>query len=254
MLAPVAPSAIQANSIVFTLEGPKSSAMPVELDHDGIRQVIADFARSTANARFAGFDGVEIHAANGYLIDQFIRDGSNHRTDIYGGSALSRTRFARELVEAAVGAWDPGNIGIRLSPFGTYGDMHDSDPETTFSTLIEELNPFNLAYLHMVEEFPFSNIQMDTSNPIDKAQLGVFDRLHAMWKGAYIANGGFNSQKSVNYLNRSRSTAISFGRPFIANPDLVERMKNDWPLATADNSVLYGGGAKGYTDFPKCQV
>lgn len=248
--APVAPSAIQADSISFTAQGPKACALPVALDHTGIRETVADFARSAANARRAGFDGVEIHAANGYLIDQFIRDRTNKRTDEYGGSAQNRARFALEVATAVSEAWDAGHVGIRLSPFGTYGDMGDSDPESTFSTLIELLNPLGLAYLHMVEEFPFANIKMDSGRPADQRQQAVFERFHAQWNGAYVANGGFTGDKANNYLRRDRATAISFGRAFIANPDLTERLRHDWPLATSDNSVYYGGGAKGYTDFP----
>lgn len=248
--SPVAPSAIQADSIAFTPEGPKPCAVPTALDHAGIRETVADFARSAANARLAGFDGIEIHGANGYLIDQFIRDRTNQRTDEYGGSAENRARFAVEVATAVSEAWDAGNVGIRLSPFGTYGDMGDSNPETTFSTVIELLNPLGLAYLHMVEEFPFANIQMDSGRPADQSQHAVFDRLHALWKGAYISNGGFTADKARSYLQRGRATAVSFGRPFIGNPDLVERLRGNQPLAAADSSVYYGGGANGYTDFP----
>lgn len=252
---PVAPSAIQADSIAFTAEGPKPCELPVALDKDGIRQTVADFAQAVKNAREAGFDGVEIHGANGYLIDQFTRDRTNQRNDEYGGSAANRSRFAYEVLEAASNAWEPARIGFRISPFGTYGDMGDSDPETTFSTLIERINDFGLAYLHMVEEFPFANILMDSGKPADAGQKAVFDRLHALWRwpDGYIANGGFSAEKARDYLTRGRASAISFGRAFIPNPDLAERLRHGWPLATTDNSRYYGGGAEGYTDYPTYQ-
>ncbi|HEY9193185.1 MAG TPA: alkene reductase [Methyloversatilis sp.] len=249
--APVAPSAIRADSISFTANGPKPCDMPVALDQAGIRETVAAFANAARNARTAGFDGVEIHAANGYLIDQFLRDRSNQRNDEYGGSARNRVRFALEVAQAMADVWDAGNIGIRLSPFGTYGDMGDSDPENTFGTLIEQLNPLGLAYLHMVEEFPFANINMDSGTPADREQLAVFERFRTLWQGAYIANGALTADKAADYVARGRATAASFGRPFIANPDFAERLQNGWPLAGSDNSVYYGGGAKGYTDFPR---
>ncbi len=249
--APVAPSAIQADSISFTANGPKPCDIPVALDQAGIRETVAAFANAARNARAAGFDGVEIHAANGYLIDQFLRDRSNQRNDEYGGSARNRARFALEVAQAMADVWDAGNIGIRLSPFGTYGDMGDSDPENTFGTLIEQLNPLGLAYLHMVEEFPFANINMDSGTPADREQLAVFERFRTLWQGAYIANGALTADKAADYVARGRATAASFGRPFIANPDFADRLQNGWPLASSDNSVYYGGGAKGYTDFPR---
>jgi N-ethylmaleimide reductase len=252
--SPVAPSAIQADSIAFTASGPKPCAPPVALDRAGIREVAADFAKSVANARRAGFDGVEIHGANGYLIDQFIRDRTNHRSDEYGGTAKNRARFALEIAAAASEAWDAGHIGIRLSPFGTYGDMGDSDPENTFGTLIEQLDPLGLAYLHMVEEFPFANIQMEPGQAPSREQRAVFHRLRAFWNGAYIANGGLTADSAETLLEDGYATATSFGRPFIANPDLVERFRNGWPISQGDSSGSYGGGAKGYTDFPRYQT
>lgn len=249
--APVAPSAIQADSISFTANGPKPCDVPVALDQAGICETVAAFANAARNARIAGFDGVEIHAANGYLIDQFLRDRSNQRSDEYGGPARNRARFALEVAHAMAEVWDAGNIGIRLSPFGTYGNMGDSNPEDTFGTLIELLNPLGLAYLHMVEEFPFANINMDSGIPADREQLAVFERFRGLWQGAYVANGALTADKANDYVARKRATAVSFGRPFIANPDFVERIRNNWPLASADNGVFYGGGAKGYTDFPR---
>lgn len=248
--SPVAPSAIQADSLAFTASGPKPCSKPVSLDAKGIRETIADFSKAAANAKLAGFDGVEIHGANGFLIDQFLRDRSNQRTDEYGGSARNRVRFALEVAEAFVNEWGQGRVGIRLSPLSTYGDMHDSNPEETFSTLIDQLNPLGLAYLHMVEDFPFNHAALESSVRTLSEQRVFFERLRNQWQAAYIANGNFTVEKAEERLANGSATAIAFGRPFIANPDLVDRIRNGFPLANADASVFYGGGEKGYTDFP----
>lgn len=248
-VAPVAPSAIRADSMAFTSSGPKPCAEPVALNAEGIRETIADFSKAAANAKAAGFDGVEIHGANGFLIDQFLRDRSNQRTDEYGGSVRNRVRFAVEIAEAFVKVWGEGRVGIRLSPLSTYGDMHDSNPEETFGTLIEQLNPLGLAYLHMVEDFPFSHAALEGNARSLADQQAFFHGLRNQWKAAYIANGNFTAEKAEEYLASGLASAIAFGRPFIANPDLVDRIRNGFPLANADANVFYGGGEKGYTDF-----
>lgn len=248
--SPVAPSAIRADSMAFTAAGPQPCAQPTALDAEGIRQTIADFANAAANAKAAGFDGVEIHGGNGFLIDQFLRDRSNQRTDEYGGSAQNRVRFAMEVAQAFADVWGEGRVGIRLSPMSSYGDMHDSNPEETFGTLLEQLNPLGLAYVHMVEDFPFSTAALESSARSVSERRAFFDGLRAKWNGAYIANGNFTAQKAEEHISKGLATAVAFGRPFIANPDLVDRFRDDAALAEADPSVFYGGGTAGYTDFP----
>lgn len=236
--------------MAFTAAGPKPCAEPVALDLAGIRETIADFAKAAANAKLAGFDGVEIHGANGFLIDQFLRDRSNQRTDDYGGSARNRVRFAVEVAEAFINIWGNGRVGIRLSPFTSYNDMRDSNPEKTVTTLIDELNPLGFAYLHMVEDFPFVNEALeDGARPAAERQA-AFDRLRSRWKAAYIANGLFTPESAEEHVANGMATAVSFGRPFIANPDFVNRVRIDAPVISPDPVVFYGGGEKGYSDFP----
>ncbi|MCY1254169.1 N-ethylmaleimide reductase [compost metagenome] len=249
--SPVAPSPIAAaNSMAFTASGPKPCAEPVALDLAGIKETIGDFARAARNAKLAGFDGVEIHGANGFLIDQFLRDRSNQRTDDYGGSLRNRVRFAAEVAESFVNVWGSGRVGIRLSPFASYNDMRDSNPEETVATLIDELNPLGFAYLHMVEDFPFVNEALeDGAHPIAERRA-AFDRLRTRWNAGYIANGQFTPESAESHIASGKATAVSFGRPFIANPDFVNRVRNNAPVISPDPAVFYGGGEKGYIDFP----
>ncbi|MQB07301.1 alkene reductase [Agrobacterium tumefaciens] len=250
-VSPVAPSPIAAaNSMAFTATGPKPCAEPVALDLAGITETLADFARAAANAKLAGFDGVEIHGANGFLIDQFLRDRSNQRTDDYGGSTRNRVRFAVEVAEAFVNIWGSGRVGIRLSPFASYNDMRDSHPEETVATLIDELNPLGFAYLHMVEDFPFVNEALEDGARPAAERRAAFDRLRSQWKAGYIANGQFTPESAEKHVANGMATAVSFGRPFIANPDFVNRVRIDAPMVSPDPAVFYGGGEKGYSDFP----
>jgi N-ethylmaleimide reductase len=249
--SPLAPSAITAaNSMAFTAEGPKPCAEPVALDLAGIRETIADFSNAARNAKLAGFDGVEIHGANGFLIDQFLRDRSNQRSDNYGGSIHNRVRFAVEVAEAFVNVWGSGRVGIRLSPFTSYNDMQDSNPEELVTTLIDELNPLDFAYLHMVEDFPFVNEALENGAHSLAERQAIFDRLRNRWKAGYIANGQFTPASAQEHIANGKATAVSFGRPFIANPDFVERVRIGAPMVSADPSVFYGGGEHGYSDFP----
>jgi len=249
--SPVAPSAIAAaNSMAFTADGPKPCADPVALDLAGIRETIADFANASKNAKIAGFDGVEIHAANGFLIDQFLRDRSNRRTDEFGGSPRNRARFALEIAEAFIETWGTGRVGIRLSPYTSYNDMRDSAPEETVTTLMDQLNPLGMAYLHMVESFPFVNESLEAvAHPIAE-QRAALTRLRHKWQASYIANGLFTLESAEARIAEGTATAISFGRPFIANPDFVNRARIGAPILQPDPAIFYGGGAKGYSDFP----
>jgi N-ethylmaleimide reductase len=233
---PVAPSAIAARGEAFTLQGMKPFPTPRALETGEIAGIVVDYAAATRRARAAGFDGVEIHGANGYLIDQFLRDGSNRRTDGYGGSIESRARFLLEVTEAVVGAWSADRVGVRLSPTNPFNDMSDSDPLATFGFAAEALNRFGLAYLHAVEG--------------DEAGRAVSARIRQVFRGALMVNGGYTAQTADAAIAAGRADLVSFATLFISNPDLPERFRLGAPLAAPDRATFYGGAAKGYTDYP----
>jgi N-ethylmaleimide reductase len=210
---------------------------------DEIARILADYRHAARCAREAGFDGVEIHAANCYLLEQFIRDSTNQRTDQYGGPVKNRTRLPIEVVTAVAGIWGAGRVGVRLSPITrAVGDTPlDSDPQATYFYLAEQLGKLGLAYLHCVE----GQTRGDNG-------AGDFDfmRLHAKFGGRYIANNSYDRDMAMEAVAEGHADMIAFGRPFIANPDLVERLRRSAPLAQADHATFYGGGAAGYTDYP----
>jgi len=182
---PVAPSAIRANAHTHIATGSAQVSEPVALTASGIKETLADYRLAAANAKEAGFDGVEIHAANGYLIDQFLRTGTNHRTDAYGGIASNRVRFLSEVVEEVLKAWDSKQVGVRISPTVDFNDMHDDSPDETFSVAVARLNQFGLGYLHVVER------AQDTQGSGEKA-IALSDHLRTLWKGLYVVNGGYD--------------------------------------------------------------
>ncbi len=241
-VVPVAPSTIRANAQTFGPDGFVEVSEPRALETAELPRVVADYVRAAERAKEAGFDGVEVHAANGYLLDQFLRDGSNRRDDAYGGSAENRARLTLEVTEAVASVWGADRVGIRLSPFGAFNDMSESDPEATFGTAYRLLDKLGLAYLHVVESFPGSQS--------DPAELEVLERLRGQWTGVYMANGGFDAARAADWIARGRTDAVSFGRPFIANPDLPERYQLGADLNTPNEATFYGGGAEGYTDYP----
>ncbi len=238
---PVAPSAIQPNGQAFTYQGLQPFVTPRELATDELPGIVEDYRRAARNALAAGFDGVEIHAANGYLLDQFLRDGSNRRSDDYGGSAENRSRLLLEVTAAVVGSIGPGRVGVRLSPINAFNDMSDSAPQQTFDHVAAALNQFGLAYLHVMET------NFDTS-----AAPSTFDfkQLRKHFKGPYIANGGYDKASANAALKAGDADLVAFGVPFIANPDLVARLAKDAPLNPPDPATFYGGDEKGYTDYP----
>jgi len=236
---PVAPSALAAAGQVYTDQGFLDFETPRALTINEIPGIIEQYRQAAIHAKEAGFDGVEIHAANGYLLDQFLKEGSNRRTDNYGGSIANRVRLILEVTQAVTDAWGSDHVGIRVSPTGTFNDMSDSDPQSLYSYLIEHLNPFNLAYLHVVERFGET-----ADSSFD------FMALRESFNGAYIANGGYTAESAETSLANNHSDFISFGMPFIANPDLPERFKRNAELNTADPATFYGGDEKGYTDYP----
>ncbi len=238
---PVAPSAIRPEGEAYTYEGMQLFVTPRALETDEIPGVIAQFRTGAELATEAGFDGVEIHAANGYLIDQFLRDGTNRRTDAHGGSVENRARFLLEVVDAVAKVWGAKRVGVRLSPNSLFNNMYDSDPERTFGYVAERLGRLGLAYLHVVE---VDESEKTTGQTVD------FRRLRDAFGGTYIANGGFDYERARTSLAHGDADLISFARLFLANPDLPERFAKNAPLNTPDDTTFYGGDDKGYTDYP----
>jgi len=238
----VAPSAIRPAGEAFTFEGLKQFETPRELSISEIGDVIEDYRKAAINAIAAGFDGVEIHGANGYLLDQFLRDGSNQRSDAYGGSIENRARLMLEVTEAVRDAVGADRTGIRISPIQPFNDMKDSNPEAAFSYLVKELNHFGLAYLHVTE--------MGSDAPEVAGPLFDLGKLRALWNGVYITNFGYDKTRGNGVINSGAADAVAFGVPFIANPDLVARLKNGAELNAPDMEKFYGGDEHGYTDYP----
>ncbi|MDY6857822.1 MAG: alkene reductase [Pseudomonadota bacterium] len=242
---PVAPSAIAAEAMTYTEEGFVPTSEPRALALDEIPRIVEDYRKAAAAARAAGFDGVEVHGANGYLLDQFMRDGSNTRDDAYGGSIENRTRLLFEVLDAVTGELGGGRVGLRLSPFSKSNGISESDPMTLFTHVVKGLNRYGLAYLHMVEGQTGGSRELDAGNSIDT--------LRGLFEGAYMANNGYDRDLAVRAVEEGKADLVAFGRPFIANPDLVERLKQDAPLNPLRQELLYGGGAEGYTDYPSLQ-
>jgi N-ethylmaleimide reductase len=233
---PVAPSAIAPEGMVRMASGPVPFVAPRALEIGEIPGVVAQFEDGARRALAAGFDGVEIHGANGYLIDQFLRDGSNRRTDAYGGSAANRARFLLEVTEAVTGVWGGDRVGVRLSPLNPFNDMRDSNPADTFGYAAEALNWFGLAYLHVIE-------------PVG-TEPGVARGLRKRFRDAFILNGGYDLQTGNAALATGAADLVSFGVLFLCNPDLPERFAEGLPLNEPDRKTFYGGGARGYIDYP----
>jgi N-ethylmaleimide reductase len=244
-VAPVAPSAVPYNGVAYTANGwvPVSPARALELDE--IPTIVEQFRRGAERAKAAGFDGVEIHGANGYLLDQFLQDGSNKRTDAYGGSAANRARLLIEVAEAVVSVWGEGRVGVRLGPSGTWAGMSDSNPTETFGYAAAQLNRLGLAYLHIIEpRIKGSEAVADGLQPVASRQMRrVFD-------GAIIAAGGFDAAGAESIVESGDADLVAFGRSFIANPDLPRRIELGLPLNGYDRTTFYGGDRRGYTDYP----
>lgn len=240
---PVAPSAIRANAQAYTESGYKPCSTPRALQETEIPAIVAQYAQAGRNALAAGFDGVEIHAANGYLIEQFLRDTINHRSDAYGGSLEKRARFLLEVVEAVAAVCGGRHVGVRLSPLSPVNDLpRDTDPQSTYGYVAERLNGFDLAYLHVIEGV--------TQGPREVPLGFDLQVLRRAFKGAYVANNGYDLQLALEARRANRADLIAFGRPYIANPDLVERLRAAAPLNIADLATFFGGDAHGYTDYP----
>ncbi len=238
---PVAPSAVKPAGKAFTFKGLEDYVEPRALDAEELPGILADYVHATQCALKAGFDGVEIHAANGYLLDQFLRDGSNKRSDIYGGSIENRARFLMEVTKAVVETIGSDKVGLRLSPVNPFNDMKDSNPQAVFNYVTEQLNQFNLAYLHVVEGGIHGG---------GVADIFDFDAMRKLCKSPYMANLSYDKARGNAAIASGHADTVAYGVPFIANPDLVERFREDAPLNEADSKSFYGGNEKGYTDYP----
>lgn len=241
---PVAPSAIRAGELIFLesrTQAPPS--MPRALRTDEIPGIVEDYRNAARNARDAGFDGVEVHSANCYLLEQFLRDSTNERDDKYGGSLENRARFPLEVTQAVAEIWGSDRVGIRVSPMTrAVGDTPlDSDPTTTYGYYAEQLGKLGLAYLHCIEG--------QTRGPNAATQFD-YKALHRSFGGSYIANNSYTRDLAIDAIAANHADMIAFGRNYISNPDLVERLQRDYPLAEADPATFYGGGADGYTTYP----
>jgi N-ethylmaleimide reductase len=239
---PVSASAIRPAVKAITWTGQQDSVTPRALNTAEIGRLVACYANAARNALAAGFDGMEIHAANGYLIDQFLRDGSNRRNDDYGGSIENRCRFLLEVTQAVAAEAGADRVGVRLSPWQPFNDMRDSNPQATFCHAVERLDGFGLAYLHITE--------MGREAPGAAGPAFAPAELRKRWRGVLVANAGYDKARANAALASGAADAVAFGVPFIANPDLVERLRRDAPLNAADPQTFYNGGEKGYLDYP----
>jgi N-ethylmaleimide reductase len=239
---PVAPSAIPAKAQTFLGGHFVDCSEPRALEANEIREIVDAYVMAARNALWAGFDGVELHAANGYLIDQFLRDGSNHRHDQYGGSIENRTRFLSEVMEALIGEAGEDCVGVRISPVSSANDMRDSHPTELFTHVVQTLDHFKPVYLHVIEG--------QTNGPRDIDPSFDFQQLRRTFHGTYMANNAYTLELAAESTNEGKVDLVAFGVPFIANPDLVDRFRTNTPLAESDPETFYGGSAKGYTDYP----
>jgi len=240
---PVAPSAIAADGEVFTTRGKTKMVAPRALEAHEIPGIVAQFKHAAENAKAAGFDGVELHGANGYLLDQFLRDGANRRTDAYGGSIQNRARFPFEVAEAVSGVWGASRVGYKISPNGTVYSMSDSDPVGTFSHLASELDHLKIGYLHVTE--PIAG-----PSAIPAGVTRTLPVLRKIFKGTVIANGGYDANSGSSAIANGEADLIAFGVPFLANPDLPLRYRKRAPLNAPDPATFYAGEEKGYIDYP----
>jgi N-ethylmaleimide reductase len=250
---PVAPSAITPAGHAYTPEGPQPFVTPRALETAEVPGVVAQYEAGASRARDAGFDGVEIHAANGYLIEQFLLDGTNQRTDIYGGSIERRARFLLEVTAAVVRVWGAERVGVRLSPRSKFNDMSDSNREATFSHAVQQLDSFGLAYLHLLDPLPQYPLPQYPVPPSDFDNPGLprlAPQLRPLFRGPVIINGNFDAESAVGALKQGEADLVAFGIPFLANPDLPERLRRHAPLNAPHRPTFYGGDAHGYTDYP----
>jgi N-ethylmaleimide reductase len=244
--SPVAPSAVPYHGHAFLNGGfvPVSPAREITVAE--IREVVEDFRTAAERAFAAGMDGVEIHSANGYLLDQFLQDGSNHRTDEYGGSVENRARLLMEVTKAVVSVWGAGRVGVRIGPGGTFNEMKDSNPEALFGYVAGQLNEFDLAYLHVIEPRIAGDV---TKENAEKDGVVASRYLRKIYKGTILAAGGFDGDSAEEIIAKGDADLVAIGRMFTSNPDLPDRLKNGYPLTSYDRSAFWGGTERSYTDF-----
>ena len=238
---PVSASPVAADGELITYEGPKPFPTPRALGVDEIAAIVADFAQAARNAVRAGFDGIEIHAANGYLIDQFLRDGSNRREDAYGGSLANRARFLFEIVDAATAAIGAHRVGVRISPTNPFNSMSDSDPAALTRYVAEQLEARQVMYLHVLEAPATGDVTAVRPHTAIARQA---------FSGVLITNAGFNADAAEAVLARGDADLVAFGVPFLTTPDFVERTREGIPVNDGDRATFYGGDARGYVDYP----
>jgi N-ethylmaleimide reductase len=247
-MLPVAPSAIKPTGQAF-IEGEDGQGMlvpfetPRALQIEEMPYLVRQYTRASRNAMLAGMDGVEIHGANGYLLDQFIASKSNQRTDAYGGPVENRARLLVEAVEAAIEIWGADRVGVRLSPLGTFNDVGDDTPEQTYSYIVEALGLLDLAYLHVINPAA-------ASPEADPRAVFMMETIRHKYRGTLVVAGGFDLETAEAWLREGKADLIAFGRKFLANPDLPERFRERLDLNADDPATYYGGGAHGYTDYP----
>lgn len=240
---PVAPSALPVEGTVHTPYGKKNMVIPRALETDEIPGVVEQFRKGAENAKAAGFDGVEIHGANGYLLDEFLRDGSNKRTDQYGGSLENRMRFPLEVTDAVAGVWGPSRVGYKISPHFTGKSMSDLNPRETFTRFAKELSDRNLVYLDLVEG-------IGGREGVVPQNERIAPEIRKIFKQTLILNGGYDKKTGNEAIEKGEADLIAYGVPFLANPDLPERFRQNAPLNQPDVKTFYQGGEKGYTDYP----
>jgi N-ethylmaleimide reductase len=248
-ILPVAPSAIPAkNSGTYDSNWkPVAIETPHALEIGEIKSIIEDYKKASQNALESGFDGVEFHGANGYLVDQFLQDGSNKREDIYGGSIENRARFLFEALDEVTKIFGKGRVGIRLSPFGTFNDMQDSNPIELFSYVLQEISKRKIAFVDLIE--PRSSVA-GGSDKVDASAPSVSELFRDKYDGVLISSGGYDPTSAKEAVESGKVDAVAFGRHYIANPDLAERIKFGYDLNKYNRATFYGGAEKGYTDYP----
>jgi N-ethylmaleimide reductase len=242
---PIAPSVVPFETQVLTQKGWVPSSPHRALELEEIPPLVESFRLAALRAKEAGFDGVELHNANGYLADTFLQDGTNKRTDAYGGTIEKRTRFAREVIEGMISVWGADRVGVRVSPSGKWGSISDSDPQATFGYFAERLNVYGLAYLHVIEP------RVNGTETVAEGQPPVASTfLRKLFKGAILAAGGFDHEGAKEILHRGNADLVAFGRWFSSNPDLPERLRRDLPLTQYNRDAFWGGDERGYIDHP----
>lgn len=244
---PLAPSDVTPPGQVLTPEGRLDFEAPRPMTLDEIYQTVADFGRAAQHAVNAGFDGVEIHGAHAYIIDQFIMDATNKRTDEFGGSIKNRSRLLFMVIEEILKYLPPEIVGLRLSPKGYRPGLFDSDPERIFGYIVDRLNEYNLAYLHLSE-------LMSPEERLQHPEKSFVPFYRKIYNGVLLSCGGHSRESGERLLQNGEADLIVYGKPFISNPDLVERMKNGYPLADPDKETFYHGGPRGYVDYPKAKI